>query len=355
MSRQSYKSDKSCPRRMAKDVELWPGEHPSNFLPDGQFFTRHGRVLDSIANYYDMKDPHIPYRYEKLFLDNGAYAASRHHIRLDPEKVKDLQEKFRPDQTIPLDYPFLPGMSKPRMVKRWRMTQRNMLDWYETTNLPRILPALHAWSPASLRGNLKWLAKYADSDMIALGSIVGKDFAASHAFFGDRFPNKALIDMLIESVHSTRKITDFSLHMMGFGSSPFMLHLGFFCGLSSTDTTGYRRGAAFGKILIPGGGWRSVGKKRRSFRIPPPTRTEFETLSKCRCSVCREDQSLLFSNWKARAVHNKHLLQREESRARRLIEAGLEEYEKYVTNLFRGSRAIWLRSLWEYARSNRGR
>jgi len=336
---------------MTKLVELWVGDHPSNPIPDGQFLSRHSKVLDSIANYYDDETPSIPYRYESLFLDNGAFGATRRGIDLDPEKVKDLQEYFDPDRTIPLDYPFLPGMSKREMVKRWKRTQANTLDLYQTTRLKEIIPALHAWSVRSLDENLKWLAKNADSDYVAIGSVVSKQFGVIRPFFGDRFPNRALVDMIIESVQRIHSLTGFSTHLMGFGSSPLTLHLGFFCGVNSTDTTGYRRGAAYGKIVIQGTGWRSIGKKVRSFGVPAPSQLEFEKLSKCGCPVCRKNQLYLFSNWKARAVHNKYVLQLEENRACRLIERDFSAYEKYVDQIFSGCRAPWFIHLWEYARS----
>ena len=332
-------------------VELWIGDHPSNFLPDGKFFSSHDRVLDSIANYYDERFPTIPYRYESLFLDNGAYGATHNGRTLNHEKVKDLQEYFDPDKTIPLDYPFLPEMPQQQMIRRWEKTKENMLDLYATTSLREIIPSLHAWSARSLEKNVKWLAKHADANYIALGSIVTKEFGLSRPFFGDRFPNRQLVDMIIESVQLVRKLTGFSVHLMGFGSSPFTLHLGFFCGVNSTDTTGYRRGAAYGKIIIQGTGWRSVGKKRRSFDVPGPSKSEFEKLSKCGCPVCRKDQRLLYSNWKARAVHNKYVLQLEETRARRLIEKGFDAYEEYVAQVFSGCHAPWFVNLWEYARN----
>jgi hypothetical protein len=42
-------------------------------------------------------------------------------------------------------------------------------------------------------------------------------------------------------------------------------------------------------------------------------------------------------NWKARAVHNKYVLQLEESAARTLIEKDFDAYEEYVAQVLSGS------------------
>lgn len=77
-----------------------------------------------------------------------------------------------------------------------------------------------------------------------------------------------------------------------------------------------------------------------SFGVPGPSKSEFEKLSKCGCPVRGKDQRLLYSNWKARAVHNKYVLQLEESQARRLIEKGFDAYEEYVAQVFSGCHAL---------------
>jgi tRNA-guanine family transglycosylase len=335
---------------MAEVLRLWFGDHPDNFLADGRFLKRQDYTLDSVANYYDDEEPEIPYKHNRLFLDNGAFAAARHGINLDPERVKAIQEDFDPDYTIPLDYPMLPGMYERTMERRWKKTQENTIDVQDTANLREVVPALHAWSRSSLRMNLRWVLKHADSDYVAVGSIVSKSFRATRTYFGDRMPNRELVDMLVETNSYIHEHSDFSVHMMGFGSSPLMLHLGFYCGIDSTDTTGYRRGAAYGKIILPGTGWRAVSDRDRTFgdtRLTPDEKIE---LSRCRCPVCRENQRLLASDWKARAVHNRHVLLREEAKARKMIEEGFEVYEGYVSRVFAGLRAQWMRNLWEYAK-----
>ena len=334
---------------MAELARLWFGDHPHNFLPDGKFISSHDHALDSLANYYGSEKPKIPYRYSRLFLDNGAFGATRRKLDLDPDAIKGMQEYIDPDYTIPLDYPITPGMSIPVMQRRWEKTKRNTLDLIETSTLKEIVPALHAWSRTTLENHLRWVVKHADSDFIAIGSVVNRDFVADRSYFGDRNPTRHTIDMLVATVETVRQHTDFSVHFMGFGSSPLMMHLGFYCGINSMDTTGYRRGAAYGKIILPGTAWRVIGRKRRSFGDIHMSAEERIALAECRCPVCRKDEKLLEHDWKARAIHNRYVLRIEETNARRLLAEGFETYERYVDQMFHSTRRSWLTSLWEYA------
>lgn len=324
------------------------GEHRKNFLADGRYLAHHDMVMDSQINYYDSDSPRIPYRYDKLFLDNGAYTALRKKIKLHAERVKQVQEALDPDKTIPLDFPFETGLSMRLAKKKWIQTRRNVIDWQETTRLRELVPALHAWSTRSLTENVKWLQKYADADFVAIGSIISLSSFGFKAFFGDRYPNRQFIDMLLHAVRQVHSSSDFAIHMMGFGSSPLMLHIGYYCGIESMDSTGHRRGAAYGKIILPGRGWRYIGRLDESFGIPKLTKREKEILSRCGCPVCRRDNRLLKKDWKARAVHNKFVLEKERDLAKRLLDQGRDSYEKYLDCVFRRS-SLW--RMWTYAKS----
>jgi len=319
------------------------GEHRKNFLADGRYLKQYAKVMDSQINYYHSYKPRIPYPYRELFLDNGAYTALRKNVNLDPERVKQVQEALHPDKTIPLDFPFNTGLSRKLMMKRWNKTKKNIVDWQETTSLRELVPALHAWSIRSLKENVKWLQKNADANFVAVGSIVLSSAFGSYTFFGDRYPTRAYIDMILHTVLQVRSQSDFGIHMMGFGSSPLMLHMGYFCGIDSTDSAGYRRGAAYGKIILPGRGWRYIGKLKESFGIPKLSKEERCVLINCKCPACKQDPKLLKRDWKARAVHNKFVLEKERDVAMQLLEQGRDYYERYLDRVFERSslRAIW--------------
>ncbi len=329
-------------------VLLWLGEQRNPVQRE----RKHDLVMDTVINYYHSISPRLAYEPGRLFLDNGAYTAARHGQELERDRVIEVQERINPDQTIPLDYPFRVGISTLAMRRLWEKTAENILYWQESTSLGnRLVPTLHAWSTSSLLNNVRWLQKHVNSDFLALGSLVGSDFSEFNGFFGDRQPRPALVDMLCQAVDFVEDSSDFRIHIMGFGSSPLMLHLAYYLGAYSTDSTGFRRKAAFGKIILPGtGGERYVGNSSASFGMSQMSSDNIESLRNCLCEVCRLNQDALWSHWKARAIHNEYVLKLEALRAHILLSQGLENYEKYLDGVFSRSS---LRYLWDYAKLKR--
>ena len=310
---------------------------------------RSDHIMDSAINYYTKADPKLTYDPGELFLDNGAYSANMQGLTLDLQKIIDIQEKLDPDKTIPFDYPFKIGMPVPEMEKRWKDTAKNIKFWQSSTSLNgKLVPSIHAWDKKSLQQNLQWLQKFGDSDYLAVGSVVNSEFANYTGFFGDRQPNKTLIDMLSYTVENIKKNTDFNIHIMGLGSSPLSLHFGYYLGIESTDSSGYRRKAAFGQIVLPGTAERYVGNNTASFGGGVSLkRKDKKLLSECDCSVCRVNQDSLWDNWKARAIHNDHVMKKEQSLAKKLIKQGQEAYEEYLNEIYKKSS---LEYLWRYTK-----
>lgn len=338
---------------------LWVGEQPPRCITE-----EHEKVMDSVINYYyptkeDTQDIKVPYKYEKLFLDNGAYTALYQGKELDAERVLDLQERINPDFTIPLDYPYKPGMERKEMDKRWRRTKENILYWQESSSL-KIIPSLHAVGTKMMVNSIQWLQKKCDSEFIAVGSVITrynsriKTNEKFTGFFGDRQPSKQLADTMLFVGQMTRKYSDFDVHIMGFGSSPMTYHLSVYCGVHSTDCSGHRRKAAFGKIILPQTGERYVCNRGAKFGIMEWNAEDVEKLIKCNCPVCSDmphdftiRKEKLASDWKLRAIHNKWVMEEEEKKAKELIEDGLDVYEKFLDKIFKRSS---LKYMFEYAK-----
>jgi len=336
---------------------LWVGEQPGYILEE------HEKVIDSVINYYypfgrDITDVKIPYKYEKLFLDNGAYTALYQGKELDAERVLDLQEGIDPDFTIPLDYPYKPGMERKEMDKRWERTKENILYWQESSSL-EIIPSLHAVGTKMMVNSIQWLQKRCNSEFLAVGSVITrynsriKINEKFNGYFGDRQPSKQLMDMLLFVGQMTKKYSDFDIHIMGFGSSPLTYHLGVYCGVHSTDSSGHRRKAAFGNIILPGTATRYICNREYNFDNRPPNAEEKELLEECMCPICRElarDSKIrletLASHWKLRAIHNIWIIKYEEQRAKYLLNEGEDIYEKFLEEMFAKS---GLNHLWKYA------
>ncbi|MCE2506231.1 MAG: hypothetical protein J4F36_07150 [Nitrosopumilaceae archaeon] len=329
-----------------KEVLLWMGEQPQAPIRKNR---KKDHIMDSAINYYKKENPKLPYNPGELFLDNGAYTANMQDLELDLERIIEIQEILDPDRTIPFDYPFKTGMSTPQMKKRWEETAQNIKFWQTSTTLDgRLVPSIHAWNKRSLKKNLKWLQKFGDSDYLAVGSVVNPEFAKYTGFFGDRQPNKTLIDMLSYTIENIKENTDFNTHIMGLGSSPLSLHFGYYLGIESTDSSGYRRKAAFGQIVLPGTGERYVGNNTATFGGGVSLkRKDKKLLSKCNCPICRINQDALWDDWMARAIHNDYVMKEERKLAEKLVEEGQESYEKYLDEIYKNSSLAYL---WKYAK-----
>jgi len=308
---------------------------------------RRDHVMDSAFNYLN---GHVKREYEpyKLLTDSGAYTAARKGVKLDPYRIIEIQEKLDSDVAIPLDYPFIPGMSLAEMRRSWEKTIENAKLWSEVMR-PKIevMPIVHAIGKRNLIETVRILSKISDgSSILGLGTIVDPTFKLQ-GFLGDRQLKIEIVDMLIEGI---RVVKDFGykVHIAGFGSSPFTLHLAIYLGVDSTDSSGYRRRAAYGKIILPHTGERYVGNGQAKFGLAPPSNSEVKYLhDSCGCPVCRNDPSLLWKDWRARAIHNEWVIKEAWKQGLTLREEGLDVYERYLDRLFAGS---WLYHLWKHVK-----
>lgn len=337
-------------------MKYWAGETPHKRVK-----IDHNYVMDSVANYYKKEDPKINYKYKKLFLDNGAFSALKNDnnfkVTLNKERVLDVQEIIKPNYTVPLDYPFTPEMPLSLMKKRWQNTKENINYWSESSNLD-LVPALHAWNHNSLENNIKWLYQN-DFDYISLGSVLTtKD--GFDGFFGDRQPSKSFIDSIITSQQIANKY-GLKIHIFGFGSSPIMYHIGAFCGLKSTDSIGYKRKAAYGKIILPqsgerycGNGEASFGNKKKGEGIDAFLSEEDKRkLEECECPICstlapnaEERWEFLRHDWLRRTYHNKWVMEHEEE----VVKEYQDDKIAYTNFLDDTIGKSGLKHLWEYAK-----
>jgi len=321
--------------------ELWIGEHKSPLKKN----RKEDNVMDTAFNYYFDDVPSLSYISKRLFLDSGAYSAMRRNIELTPERVLDVQESLDPDLAVVLDYPFASGYSTSLMQRLWKKTLENLKLWQESSTLKEVVPVLHAWSFSSLEKNLMDLIKISDSDVVLLGSIVTEDISSSKAFFGDRQLNKNIIVALYSSVEFIRKESNYKIHLTGFGSSPLTLHLAYYMGVESVDTAGQRRKAAYGKIVLPGTGEIYVSGRKAKFGRTVIKKNQKKLLEYCECPICSTNPELIYSDWRARAIHNEYVLKKEHQKARILMEEGEDVYEKYLDFLFANS---GFRHIWRY-------
>ena len=308
-------------------------------------------VMDSVYYYLRYNVVRRKYNPYRLMVDSGAYTAARKGVLLDVDRVVDVQESLKADIAVPLDYPFMPGMDFNEMTRRVELTIRNTLLWGEIISpLIKITPIVHAVGAKGLREVIRKISNANRlSGVLGMGTVVLSPMqseASLKGFLGDRQPRLELINSIVEFSRMARE-HDFKVHVSGLGSSPLMIYLAVYLGVDSTDTSGYRRRAAYGKILLPGFGERYVGDGRAKFGAVKLGRSELELLKNCDCPVCRMDPSMLFKDWRARAIHNEYVLKRTWKNALELANRDITEYERFLNKIFLNST---LRYLWKYAK-----
>ncbi len=346
-------------------MDYWAGELGNNFIEGIQ----HGNVMDSVYNFLNSDEPKIKYPYDNLFLDNGAFSIFKNNynkkkseVQINLEKIIDIQEKLKPNYTIPFDYPLDPQMNIKSMEQNWQKTVKNIYYWTSCTNL-NLIPALHGWNKTSLNKNLHLLQKK-DFDYIALGSafILKEKFKG---FFGDRQPHKNIYEAFLY-ISSLGKNLDIDIHVFGLGASPLSFHLAAFCEIKSSDSSGYRRKAAYGKIVLPQTAERYAGNGNAKFGLKNKngktynrifSDDEKKKLTECNCPECKNKSKHgyrrwkhLCSDWKIRAIHNKWVMEQEEKISQELIKQGWEIYEQFIDKMMEKSS---LKHLWNFVKKTK--
>ncbi len=348
-------------------MDYWAGELGNNFIEGIQ----HGNVMDSVYNFLKSDEPEIKYPYQNLFLDNGAftifknnYHQKKNKVSINLDTVIDIQEKLKPKYTVPFDYPLDPQMNIRKMENNWQKTIENIDYWEDSTNL-NLIPALHGWNKSSLDKNINVLQKK-DFSYIALGSafILKENFKG---FFGDRQPNKNIYEAFLY-LSSLGKKLDIDIHVFGVGASPLTYHFAAFCEIKSSDSSGYRRKAAYGKIILPQTAERYAGNGSATFGLKTKngltynkifSDDEKKKLAECRCPECRKISKHAYrrwkhlcSDWKIRAIHNKWVMEQEEKKSHELIQQGWDVYEEFIDKMMKKSRLKWL---WDFIKETKVR
>lgn len=354
-------------------MEFWAGELNKSCIKE----IKHTKVMDSAVNFIpkamsvDLKDfvvPDVRYHYEQMFLDNGAFSLLKSSDRSNSNKkikrferfVLKTQQSIKPKFTVPFDYPFIPGMSVNKMTKEWKKTRSNIEVWEsECAHVENLVPALHAWNMNSLKENIRWIYRQ-DYDKMAVGSTITLDVDLK-GFFGDRQPTKNLFEsfMIINRIADEYGI---KVHVFGLGSSPMMYHLANYCGIDSSDSAGYRRKAAYGKIILPQTSERYAGNGTARFGVNRKkglgfsnifSEEEKDKLKHCGCPACSQVGTHSYnrwlhlkSDWKLRAIHNKWVMDQEVKIAERFNEGPRGEYVKFLDKNCARSRTF--NYLWRY-------
>lgn len=195
------------------------------------------------------------------WVDSGGYQFMMRGLRLDVRRVLEVYKGIEARYYMTLDQP-------PRDLDGREAMERNVAlfeELYERFDLEgALVPVIHFYYPVELM--VEAAERYARySRVVAYGGIIPPLLRRTRF----RFPSLAGIALL-------RKVWKGVIHVLGAGS-PIMLYLASVAGGDSADTSTWRVKAAYGHVLIPGKGERSVGRSR-TWATPRATDEELSLL-----------------------------------------------------------------------------
>jgi len=268
-----------------------------------------------------------------IAMDSGGFLfMKRGMIDIEPETILTFYEESKPNFGVVLDYPLSPNLSCEAMEKRLFKTLENtkrMVEARQTSN-PELIPVIHGYDINLIRRYIRKLEEIGEFDVYGIGSLVPSVFNTRGA--GGIYNVVKIVSSVKELLPNKR------IHVFGVGST-LTMHLMFYAGADSIDSSSWRSKAAFGAIQLPGLGDRYITPRKRHKTYTELKREESKGLEECRCPVCRkEGLEGLRSSFTLRALHNAWVYQKEVEKTRKLIKSG--EYEEYVRNVIRKTRFL---------------
>jgi tRNA-guanine family transglycosylase len=287
---------------------LWFTQSVRGYPRPWYFFKIDGLMLNayeiirnkSLVNHIKNEGIHKYIKFNDLItMDSGGFLfMKRGEISITPEEIMNLYEESKPNFGVILDYPLTPNLPRDIMEKRLLKTIENikrMLEVRRSTN-PEIIPVIHGYDVEIIKYYVKKLQEVGEFNIYGIGSLVPSVFNTKG----------------IGGIHNVIKIVSFVrtllpdkiLHVFGVGSS-ITMHLMFYIGADSIDTTSWRIKAAFGAIQLPGVGDRHITPRKRHKHYPTLSREEQKILDECECPACkREGLEGLIRSFTLRALHN---------------------------------------------------
>lgn len=263
-----------------------------------------------------------------IFLDSGGFQFLRgRNLNVTPQTVFDIQKNSGADLATILDYPFSFNDSYSEKMKMIRWTIESLITYVklmknQETDL-LILPVIHGHDPVSLIRMAKKVKQIYDNGVLCVGSLVPVLFPVKYT--GIKSVAKAFLEV-------RKMFPETFIHVLGAGSS-LSLHLFFYLGADSVDSSTWITKAGYGNIHLPGHGAAYIRRdgRRKKCRFIDWERYE------CKCPICRNrspDEVLKEMDRhdshgrRLRAIHNAWVYLKEVELAKKSIIAG--DYEKIV-------------------------
>jgi tRNA-guanine family transglycosylase len=275
-------------------------------------------VANKIHGYTEFNGP--------IMMDSGGFLFMRNKtMNANPLTIMDLYERSSPNLCVVLDHPLDVGLPSSESKRRLRATLRNtrIMVRNRATKNPTLIPVVHGHTDETVKWFLDRLDTIGSFEIYGVGSLVPSVFNAKGI---------GGIHNAVRVVSTVRKhVLDKKIHVFGVGSV-LTMHLMYYAGADSVDSSAWRTKAAFGAIQLPGIGDRYItgkaGKKTHK-KYLNISRSEKSLLKSCECSACRRHSlQELRSSFELRALHNAWVFQDEVSKARKFSRKGT--YDEYV-------------------------
>jgi 7-cyano-7-deazaguanine tRNA-ribosyltransferase len=261
-----------------------------------------------------------------IAMDSGGFLfMKKKSLNVDPQRILELYELGKPDLGVVLDHPLQPNLPSVERKRRQMKSLKNTRDMVTSkrSSNPELIPVIHGHSPQTVSWYIRVLKRISDFETYGIGSLVPSVFNTKGA--------GGIYNVLKIVSYVKKKVPDKRIHVFGIGST-LTMHLMFYVGADSVDSSGWRTKAAFGAIQLSGVGDRYITPRKRHKIYPNLSSVEKELLAECRCPICRkEGLKELRKSFEARALHNSWVYQKEIEKTRELIKEG--EYEDYLQKI----------------------
>lgn len=261
-----------------------------------------------------------------IMMDSGGFQfMKKKELNVDPKEILGLYQVSKPDFGIVLDHPLGPHLDHKEKLDRWLKTLANTRIMLANHNMDstELVPVIHGHKLSEIEWFINELDKISSFKYLGIGSLVPSVFSTKGA---------GGISNVIEIVNFARKkLGDRKIHVFGVGST-LTMHLMFYAGADSVDSSGWRTKAAYGAIQLPGIGDRYVTSRTRNKTYRDVSEEEKQILALCGCPICtNEGLEKLRTSFTSRAIHNAWVYQEEVKKARESIRLG--KYENYVESI----------------------
>jgi len=264
-------------------------------------------------------------------MDSGGFLfMQKETLKVDPLSILKLYRKSRPDYGVVLDNPLGSNLTTSERKRRQLRTLRNTRHMVESRSSsdPELIPVIHGHTSHSIKWYVQELQEIDDFDIYGIGSLVPSAFNTRGV---------GGIYNVIEILCQVRKLLpEKKIHVFGIGSA-ITMHLMFYAGADSVDSSSWRSKAAFGAIQLAGIGDRYITSNKKHKKYLNLSRKEERILDSCACPACRHHSlGNMRKNFQLRALHNAWVFQNEIKKVRKLIRQN--RYENYVEKVLKRNR-----------------